>query len=69
MHCFLYSRQSHVRHDTISAKYDLGTSTNWSSCGSSKKLVLCCSALTDLERVNKLLIVFDLFLLSMKSLK
>ncbi|XP_015868465.3 protein BREAST CANCER SUSCEPTIBILITY 1 homolog [Ziziphus jujuba] len=41
---------SYVQHDTVSMKHDLGTSTSWSPCRSSKKLVLCCSALTDLER-------------------
>ncbi|PON71644.1 BRCA1-associated [Parasponia andersonii] len=42
-------RLSSFQHKIAAVKHDLGTSPNWSSSGFSKRLVLCCSALTDSE--------------------
>lgn len=39
--------------DDVASENDISTGRNWKFCVSSKKLVLCCSALTTAERVNK----------------
>ncbi|XP_062094809.1 protein BREAST CANCER SUSCEPTIBILITY 1 homolog isoform X2 [Humulus lupulus] len=44
------SPRSSVQHNKIAVKHDLVTSPSWSSGGFSKKIVLCCSALTNSER-------------------
>lgn len=49
---FRFSRKSSLENNKVSGKNDLGTSAFWNAHGSSKKLVLCCSALTNLERVR-----------------
>ncbi|EXB51997.1 Protein BREAST CANCER SUSCEPTIBILITY 1-like protein [Morus notabilis] len=43
-------RSPSVQENSVAVKHDLVTSPNWSSRGSFRKLVLCCSALTNSEQ-------------------
>lgn len=57
---FLFRRLSQCDH--VASKNDDITGRNWNSCGSQKKLFLCCSAITTPERVKQnLLILFIYF--------
>ncbi|KAM6551970.1 hypothetical protein CsatB_001778 [Cannabis sativa] len=44
------SPRSSVQPSKVAIKQDLATTPSWNSCGISKKIVLCCSALTNSER-------------------
>lgn len=66
---FSISRSPSVQENSVAVKHDLVTSPNWSSRGSFRKLVLCCSALTNSEQVNTLLVILQFHLLDVENVR